>query len=34
IRGDGYRSLSDGQQVEFSVTKTEKGYQAEDVDPA
>ena len=32
IRGDGYRSLSDGQQVEFSVTKTEKGYQAEDVD--
>jgi len=34
IRGDGYRSLSDGQQVEFSVTKTEKGFQAEDVDPA
>ena len=34
IRGDGYRSLSDGQQVEFSVTKTDKGFQAEDVDPA
>ncbi len=31
IRGDGYRSLNDGQQVEFSVTKSEKGFQAEDV---
>lgn len=32
IRGDGYRSLNDGQSVEFSVTKTEKGFQAEDVE--
>ena len=33
IRGDGYRSLNDGQTVEFNVTKTEKGFQAEDVSP-
>ena len=33
IRGDGYRSLNDGQQVEFSVTKGDKGFQAEDVTP-
>lgn len=32
IRGEGYRSLNDGQTVEFSVTKTEKGFQAEDVE--
>ena len=31
IRGDGYRSLTDGQQVEFTVTKGDKGFQAEDV---
>lgn len=31
IRGDGYRSLKDGQRVEFSVTTGQKGLQAEDV---
>jgi len=31
IRGDGYRSLLDGQRVEFVVTKGQKGLQAEDV---
>ncbi len=31
IRGDGYRSLAEGQQVEFSVTQGQKGLQAEDV---
>jgi CspA family cold shock protein len=33
IRGEGYRTLNDGQQVEFSVIKGEKGFQAEDVVP-
>lgn len=32
IRGEGYRSLNDGQTVEFTVTKTDKGFQAEDVE--
>ncbi|PKL97884.1 MAG: cold shock domain protein CspD [Gammaproteobacteria bacterium HGW-Gammaproteobacteria-9] len=31
IRGDGHRSLAEGQQVEFSVTQGQKGLQAEDV---
>lgn len=31
ITGDGYRSLQEGQRVEFSVTKGEKGLQAEEV---
>jgi cold shock protein len=31
IRGQGYRSLTDGQRVEFSVTEGQKGLQAEDV---
>lgn len=31
IRGDGYRSLDEGQRVEFSVTQGDKGLQAEDV---
>ncbi len=31
IRGDGYRSLEQGQRVEFSVTDGQKGLQAEDV---
>lgn len=31
IRGDGFRSLSEGQQVEFAMQEGEKGLQAEDV---
>lgn len=31
IRGDGHRSLKEGQRVEFVVTKGQKGLQAEDV---
>ncbi len=31
IRGDGYRSLEEGQKVEFAVTRGQKGLQAEDV---
>ena len=31
IRSDGYRSLSEGQRVEFTVTQGPKGLQAEDV---
>jgi len=31
IRGDGYRTLEEGQRVEFSVTQGQKGAQAEDV---
>lgn len=34
IRGDGYRSLEDGQRVEFTVTQGQKGLQAEDVTPS
>ena len=33
IQGDGYRTLEEGQQVEFSVTQGQKGLQAEDVSP-
>lgn len=33
IRGDGYRTLQEGQPVEFSVVKGQKGLQAEDVAP-
>lgn len=29
--GNGYKSLSEGQRVEFSVTQGQKGLQAEDV---
>lgn len=31
ISGDGYRTLEEGQRVEFSVTTGQKGLQAEDV---
>ncbi|PAV49077.1 cold shock domain protein CspD [Pseudomonas sp. HAR-UPW-AIA-41] len=31
IRGDGHRTLNEGQQVEFAVTEGQKGLQAEDV---
>ncbi|RLK48205.1 putative cold-shock DNA-binding protein [Alkalispirillum mobile] len=31
IRGEGFRSLDEGQQVEFNVVRGPKGLQAEDV---
>jgi CspA family cold shock protein len=31
IRGEGHRSLAEGQQVEYGVVTGEKGLQAEDV---
>ncbi len=31
IRGDNYRTLKEGQRVEFSVSKGQRGLQAEDV---
>lgn len=31
IRGKNYRSLNEGQKVEFSITQSDKGLQAEDV---
>ncbi len=31
IRGDGYRSLNEGDEVEFTITEGPKGDQAEDV---
>ncbi|QNH03598.1 cold-shock DNA-binding protein family [Ectopseudomonas composti] len=31
IRGDGHRTLAEGQKVEFGVTQGQKGLQAEDV---
>lgn len=31
IRAEGYRSLAEGQHVEFQLQKGEKGLQAEDV---
>lgn len=31
IRGDGHRTLVEGQQVEFTVSQGQKGLQAEDV---
>ena len=33
IRGGGFRTLVDGQKVEFAVAQGEKGPQAEDVTP-
>ena len=32
IEGDGYRALKDGQAVEFTVTESEKGLTATDVE--
>lgn len=31
IRGQGYRTLEEGAQVEFEITQTDKGLQAADV---
>ncbi|WP_047281113.1 cold shock domain-containing protein [Pseudomonas lundensis] len=31
IRGEGHRSLAEGQQVEYTQVKRDKGLQAEDV---
>ncbi|MCH7504032.1 cold shock domain-containing protein [PVC group bacterium] len=31
ISGDGYKSLEEGQKVEFTVAEGEKGLQAQDV---
>ena len=33
IQGDGFRTLSEGSEVEFEVTSTEKGLQATNVVP-
>ncbi len=34
IRGNGFKSLSEGQKVEFTVTQGQKGPQAQDVSVA
>lgn len=34
IRGEGYRTLQEGQQVQFNIVQGQKGLQAEDVTPA
>lgn len=31
IQGEGFRSLEEGDTVEFTIAKTDKGLQAEDV---
>ena len=31
IKGDGFRSLTEGQRVEFTVTQGQKGPQAENI---
>ncbi len=33
INGSGFKTLAEGQQVQFSVTKGQKGPQAENVTP-
>jgi CspA family cold shock protein len=32
IRGEGYKTLQEGQQVQFNIVRGEKGLQAEDVE--
>ena len=32
IKGDGFRTLKENQTVEFTLTKSEKGLQAEEVE--
>ena len=34
ISGDGFKSLAEGQKVEFTVTQGQKGPQAENIIPA
>ncbi|WP_096086268.1 cold-shock protein [Agaribacterium haliotis] len=31
IQGDGFRSLAEGQQVQFKITEGQKGLQAEEI---
>ena len=31
IKGDGFKSLAEGQRVEFAITQGQKGPQAEDI---
>ncbi len=33
IVGDGFKSLAEGQRVEFTITQGQKGPQAEDIRP-
>ena len=33
ITGDGFKSLAEGQRVEFTITQGQKGLQAEDIRP-
>ena len=33
VNKDGYKSLDEGQRVEFTVTRGDKGFQAQSVDP-
>lgn len=34
IKGDGFRTLTEGQRVTFTVTQGQKGPQAENITPA
>lgn len=34
IKGDGFKTLAEGQKVEFTVTQGKKGPQAENIVPA